>query len=468
MKPARGVSSLEQVEAILRNDTIYELAGLITQPAREHGGRKAQYPVFMLIVYEALISVFRSARRVEAELAHPVVWDLVRRIVRERYPREMRRWLPAEPMRRHHYLYGRERLLLPIREQLPRPVRRIAAHQAVTDLGLCDPDGPGSVTHPDLNRMLYADGKVVTPLWKAKPGDTRVDPRTGEIRLLRAETDAALHVTGSGEPAWGTKHVMVAVRNDQIHGRMILSVASVPDVGGEAAVALGCVGRLAPLLPGALGMIYDGAFRGVHLVELLRERGLLPIVPVTAASGGRHAKKPRVERTVLVGPGTIRHDNGTTDDCILYAEAGALCLGELEATGEVTLVPLERAKLEPRRNLDGSWRWYGHYAVPDDAGGGTIRVRLDTTDEDRRRKFNRAEHLRPIPPSDPDYQRLYPRRSDAESINRALDDSSWLGRAHSAGRDRQLLNLIGYAIAVNSLALHRHRRVVAPPGQLAA
>ena len=30
------------------------------------------------------------------------------------------------------------------------------------------------------------------------------------------------------------------------------------------------------------------------------------------------------------------------------------------------------------------------------------------------------------------------------------------------------LNLIGYAIAVNSLALHRHRRTLAPPEQLAA
>jgi hypothetical protein len=465
---ARGVSTLEQVEAILRNDAVYELAELIPDPPREHGGRKAQYPAFMLIVYEALISVFRSARRVEAELAHPVVWDLIRRIVRERRPRDTSRWLPAEPMRRHHYLYGRERLLLPIREQLRDRFEQIAARQAVTDLGLCEPTGAGSVTHPELERMLYADGKVVTPLWKAKPGDTRVDKTTGELRPLRFEADAALHVTGSGEPAWGTKHVMVAVRNDQIHGRMILSVASVPDVGGEAAVALGCIGRLTPLLPGALGVIYDGAFRGVHLVELLRERGLLPIVPVTAASGGRHAKKPRVERTVLVGPGSIRRTDGTSDDCILYAEAGALCLGELDATGEVTLVRLERAKLEPRRNLDGSWRWYGVYTVPDDAGGGTIRVRLDTTDDDRRRKFNRAEHLRAIPPSDPDYPRLYPRRADAESINRALDDSSWLGRAHSAGRDRQLLNLIGYAIAVNSLALHRHRRALAPPGQLAA
>jgi len=354
------------------------------------------------------------------------------------------------------------------RVELQTRFEEIATRQAVNDLGLCDPAGPGSATHPDLARMLYADGKVITPLWKAKPGDTRLDKTTGQLRPLRYDADAALHVTGSGEPAWGTKHVMVAARHEQRHARMILSVAAVPDVGGEAKTALERIGRLASLLPGAIGVIYDGAFRGTHLVELLRDRGLLPIVPVAAASGGRHARKPRTERQVLVGPGTIRDPHGTTRDCILYAEAGALCLGELTATGDVTLIPLDRTKIEPRRNADGTWRWYGLYTIPDHAGGGTLRVRLDTTDEDRRRKFNRAEHLRPIPPSDPEYRRLYARRADAESINRQLDDSQWLGRAHSVGRTRQTLNLIGYAIAVNSLALHRHRRAQAPPGELAA
>jgi hypothetical protein len=127
---------------------------------------------------------------------------------------------------------------------------------------------------------------------------------------------------------------------------------------------------------------------------------------------------------------------------------------------------------EPRSNPDPTPTAPGAGTAttpfPAHAGGGTLRVRLDTTDDDRRRDFNRAEHLRPIPPSDPEYQHLYARRNDAESINRALDDSSWLARAHSAGRDRQLLNLLGYAIAVNSIALDRHRKTNAPPTALAA
>jgi hypothetical protein len=44
---------------------------------------------------------------------------------------------------------------------------------------------------------------------------------------------------------------------------------------------------------------------------------------------------------------------------------------------------------------------------------------------------------------------------DAESINRHLDDTMWLGRAHSVGHARQHVNLIGFAISV---AVHEHRR----------
>ena len=42
-------------------------------------------------------------------------------------------------------------------------------------------------------------------------------------------------------------------------------------------------------------------------------------------------------------------------------------------------------------------------------------------------------------------------------INRALDDSMWLGRAHSKGHARQLVNMLGYALMVNGLALLQHR-----------
>ena len=50
-----------------------------------------------------------------------------------------------------------------------------------------------------------------------------------------------------------------------------------------------------------------------------------------------------------------------------------------------------------------------------------------------------------------------------ESINRNLDDTLWLRRAHSVGAGRQWLNLMTYAIGVNAMSMHVHRQGLAPP-----
>ena|GEM_PF-7026378 len=92
-----GVSRLQALEAVLMNPELYRLAEEIPFPDRERGGRTRAYPNFAYLFYEALISVYRSARQVEAELSHPVVWRPARRMVRKMFPddREMR--CPANP-----------------------------------------------------------------------------------------------------------------------------------------------------------------------------------------------------------------------------------------------------------------------------------------------------------------------------------------------------------------------------------
>ncbi len=117
-----GVSALERVEALLANPALYELADLVPDPAPDAGGRHRDYPTFMWLFYEALISVYGSARRVEAELAHPLVWNLIRKTIRRRFPGRRDLHLSERPMRRHHYLYARNRYLT--RPRRPRRVGR--------------------------------------------------------------------------------------------------------------------------------------------------------------------------------------------------------------------------------------------------------------------------------------------------------------------------------------------------------
>jgi hypothetical protein len=457
-----GIPALERVEAILGNPALYRLAEAIPRQDRPQGGRPRLYPEFMWLVFEALISVYRSARAVEAELAHPIVWARLRRLVRERFPSDSAMWLPEQPMRRFHYRYGRDRYLTDpaVLNELTAIHRQSNAGLA-RRLGLLDPDGPGSWTHPDPSRLLYADGKVITPLYRAKPDEVVVDS-SGEVCARRHERDADLHFEGDGEAAWGTKFVLVAIRTDSPHGRVILDCAWVPKPGAEAATAMACLRRLAPLVPGAHGVVYDTALRGTHHQDLLRHLGLMLINRVTAAKAA--TKKPqrdggrRVEKTLHLEDKNIRFADGTAQVIHIDARGGAIGIAELSDTGDMAFAELRRVRTHRIRDKSGAFRWYNDYRLPERLGSGTITVRLHGTDHDAARKVNRPENVRVIPPSDPDFARLFRRRNDAESINRAIDDTLYLGRAHSLGHARQHLNVLGFALMVNSLALAHHQR----------
>lgn len=124
----------------------------------------------------------------------------------------------------------------------------------------------------------------------------------------------------------------------------------------------------------------------------------------------------------------------------------------LAASGGVAMAERAQALLQDAIGREASLE------LPTSLGGGEITLRLHANEHDKACGLNRTENVRPIPQSDPEFARLYARRNDAESINRALNDTLYLGRAHSVGRRRQLVEVLGYALTVNSLALHRHRR----------
>ena len=110
------------------------------------------------------------------------------------------------------------------------------------------------------------------------------------------------------------------------------------------------------------------------------------------------------------------------------------------------------------QNKDGAYRDYVEYEVPNPMGGTPTVIREATwnIDDDIARGFNRAENIHQIPPGDPDFKRLYGRRSDAESINRGVDDDLYLRRAGCLGWGNQLFELICHAMLVNAVTRHRY------------
>ena len=252
------------------------------------------------------------------------------------------------------------------------------------------------------------------------------------------------------------------MRTGDVNGRIIVDTRHCPEKGGEAKTAMAALREIAPHTPGAQGVIYDTALRGVHHAELMRDLGWLSINRIQAQEVITRDGKPvkRVEKAThiedrIIGGKTVR----------LFARDGVICTAEFDHNGEQILTEAKRIKTIRRKDRSGNFRWYNEYKLVD---GNTVMVRLDTTDEDKERKLNRSENLRQLPPGDPDFKRLYGRRADAESINRGLDDSMFLGRAHSKGAKRQSVNLLGYALMVNGLAIHLHRKRQASLGSFAA
>jgi hypothetical protein len=153
---------------------------------------------------------------------------------------------------------------------------------------------------------------------------------------------------------------------DDVHGRIVLDVEWGPKAGGEARTAMVRFTRLAGHVDGAHGVIYDTALRGVHHQTLLRELGLLPINRVAAAKANpknpRRAER-RVEKSAYVEEKVITVA-GREVTLAIYARGGAIGIGELAETGDVTFTELPRIRTHRNGDKNGKYRWYNDYQLP--------------------------------------------------------------------------------------------------------
>ncbi len=142
----------------------------------------------------------------------------------------------------------------------------------------------------------------------------------------------------------------------------------------------------------------------------------------------------------------------------LYSRDGALGIGMFNIrTRDMEFVPLNRLDTIRRSNVS-SFRFYNLYELPTGYADTSLMVRLHEQKDEQKKGLNRAEVLRPIPSSDPDFDELYKtKRAHAESLWSQLDASLYNRHARSIGHDRQEADLLGFALVVNSLTLARRR-----------
>jgi hypothetical protein len=474
-----GVSDLERVEAVFTNPDLYRLADGVTVRDPTKGGRPQIYPDYLVEAFGCLRSIYKSARAAATALHGPLLWDHIRTIVRSQCPDDPSTWLPETPPSRTWYV-KRKKQIEPAGLD-PLSANFITSGIATAEeLGLLDPNGPGTKSHPDPSRLIHHDGKAIRQMFNGAPGDTRhvqiTDPKTGETtvedRLVRADPDAKVHISGDDRQVRGSKFWHGEVRDEDRYTRVILVVDHVPGEKGkhnsEADIAVKNLVALAPRVPGALGTISDTALRGTHLNTLQRATGLVIINPITAEAVDKKTRE-RTEKEYYLRTVTFTYDDGTSIDVEIWTSGGRLCQVVYADDGTRVLETLRRIASPVRANLDGTFRTYVEYEVPDPRSMAPVTVMEATYDRPEDKDgFNRAENVRQIPPGDPDYQRLKGRRSDAESANRQIDDDLYLRRAASIGAKGQLFDLICHAFVINSVARARHRKRRAPNRAAAA
>ena len=463
------VAEPDRIEAIVELAQVLTIADLLPVHHHRDGGRPRHHTAFACVLFHVLAKrVFGGrVRRTATELGHPRTWRRLSDLVKRAYPHRPDIWLPEKPIRRHHYLAFRDKYLTEADGLAGLADGVSASGVAVAHaMGLCSDNSSGSLTHPAGTQCLAADGKVIAGPTRYGPGVPVPDPETGEVvRYRRCDPDVEEHsIGGRSGRVRGHKFEILSTRGPEYYQRAILGVAPVHP-GGE-------IDALSPLIANIydaleiVALVYDGALRGKHVAAFVREYGLICIAPVIAKRVNPDDHTDRLEHEVMVGPVDVHYPGGRRSQMELWARGGAACEVSWNEVGERVFTPLICRQLQVR-GKQGARRLYGEYETSD---GGTLRIPLYQTKDDLQRKFNRCEHLRPIPPGSDDYKRLYGRRSDAESLNRQIEDCLWQKRANSYGAARVFCDLLGWALGENAIALYvqRRRSGVSPPGEAIA
>lgn len=458
----------EVVDALVRAPYVGALGELA------HGsrlGRRRKHPSWVPFAYGALARHFRSANRLDGELETGLWEDLATAAVEAGLEDP-----GATPYRYPQHAYWRDVMVLSEerRAELLTTFTTISLAHA-RESGLLLPMGKGSLTHPSPTRTIYGDGTVVRPIYRSAPepddeaaedsemqrtpatkrrgdeGDEQVEQKEGTRAPGRQDASAAVFHRHDG-PIRGNDFVCFYARGKDAGTRIVLALDRVEAPGKEAETAVALIEHIAGIATaGIQAVAYDGALKGVHIDTIMRRVGLVVVNKLAAAV--RNDEETVAKRRPL---GTFEHTSGRrTCTHQLHIENGTVVDVTLADDGTPVVVGCAvRKQVKRACRSDGSYRFHLGITVPCRRGDFALWLSPHATETDE----TLPEHLRLLPPDDPDFTRLYGLRNDSESFNSQFKRTLLVDRAASVGWERQLFDVLGFAVLHNSLAWTAARR----------
>ncbi|CAM3582458.1 hypothetical protein [Dermacoccus barathri] len=422
-----AVIDAQRVEAVIRNPDLMSL-GMLVPPSNASGmGRPGRYPSWVWVYIAAIVGTKGSQRATINWLRYPPHWFNLVDLFGEVYGADVAASLPQQPPCRTTVRHHTRRIITVFPD-----VQEAASEQWVRQAqaqGCLDPADDGTWMAPSRGATVWGDGTVVK---------SPVRQRKSSERPSRKADAATYYECGEedGHPVYGTKYVTVSTRpSSEPYGRVILRMERQLDAK-EADQGVTMIERIQHLCGGAIRAVaWDGAHRGLHRQRVLNAVGAIPVTPPHGS----------------VKPRRLRRAEDGTD---LWTRDGALCALTLTVEGKRRYEPLPLHKVLRRRRADGTFRWYAEYALP---SGLIHRERLDQTLEDIATKFNRAEHLQVFPKGTAEYEAVYHRRPDAESLHDTLDSLFYKGRMIAYFKETQDLAMLSFALGQNAVSRWVHR-----------
>jgi hypothetical protein len=256
----------------------------------------------------------------------------------------------------------------------------------------------------------------------------------------------------------GQNFVGIYARGDDTQQRVILAYDRVPRPGLEADTAVRLIKQVHAVAgSGIQAVIYDGAFQGPQVDEVMTSTGLVVINKVPSAPQTTVAKErsggAKAPRWYPLGVWEHDVDTGSCGHSLAAVDGAVSEIGLDDAGQPVVLHRLHRSQVKRSRRASGRYHFNVAYNVPCTHGSFTAWVTPhgEPGDDDHRR----AGHVRVIADGEPDFQRLYGLREDAESTNSMLKRSLLCDRAMSLGGARQLVDVVCFGLLHNAVTGHR-------------